>query len=62
MSTQRAFVIQFRPEADVAQGQWIGRVEHVASGQATHFRSLEELLSFVTRLLAPSPRPAGSPE
>lgn len=62
MSTQRAFVIQFRPEADVAQGQWAGRVEHVGSGQATHFSSLEELLSFVTRLLAQSSRPAGFPE
>jgi hypothetical protein len=47
MSTQRAFVIQFRPEANVEQGRWEGRVEHVASGQARHFQSLDELLTFL---------------
>jgi hypothetical protein len=29
-----------------------GRVEHVVSGQATHFASLEELLAFIVRVLA----------
>jgi hypothetical protein len=30
---------------------WEGRVEHVVSGQATHFDSLEELLAFMRRVL-----------
>jgi len=30
----------------VAQGRLAGRVEHVVSGQATHFASPEELLAF----------------
>jgi hypothetical protein len=30
---------------------WDGRVEHVVSGQVTHFRSLEALLAFMGRLL-----------
>jgi len=51
MSTQRAFVIQFRPETDVKQGRFEGRVEHVASGQAAHFHSLDELLAFLARVL-----------
>jgi hypothetical protein len=51
MPTQRAFVIQFRPEADVKQGRFEGRVEHVASGQAAHFHSLDELLAFLARVL-----------
>jgi hypothetical protein len=55
MSTQRAFVIQFRPETDIEQGRLAGRVEHVASGEAVHFQSLEELLAFVTRMLLQEP-------
>ncbi len=47
LSPHRAFVIQLREQADVEQGRWIGRVEHVTSGRATHFQSLEELVGFV---------------
>jgi hypothetical protein len=31
---------------------WDGRVEHVVSGQVTHFYSLEELVAFISRVLA----------
>ena len=34
------------------QGRFAGRVEHVVSGQATHFQSLEELLAFIGRVLS----------
>jgi len=47
-----AFVVQFRTETDVEQGHCTGRVEHVVSGQATHFASLEELLTFIARVLS----------
>ena len=46
-----AFVVQFRVETDLAQECCTGRVEHVVSGQAAHFESLEELLAFLTRVL-----------
>jgi hypothetical protein len=46
-----AFVVQFRTETEIEQGRWVGRVEHVVSGQATRFHSLEELLAFFTRIL-----------
>ena len=46
-----AFVVQFRVETDLAQGCCTGRVEHVVSGQAAHFQSLEELLAFIARVL-----------
>jgi hypothetical protein len=52
LSPHRAFVVQFRAETKVARGRYAGRVEHVISGQATHFASLEELLAFVGRVLA----------
>ena len=51
LSPHRAFVVRFRSETDVARGRCVGRVEHVVSGQATHFQSLEELLAFLTRVL-----------
>ena len=51
LSPHRAFVVQFRAEINVERGPWIGRVEHVVSGQATHFASLEELVAFIARVL-----------
>ena len=48
---RRALIVQFRAETDLAQARCAGRVEHVVSGQATHFQSLEELLAFLTRIL-----------
>ena len=53
LSPYRAFVVQLREQADVERGQWSGRAEHVTSGQASHFQSLEELLAFVVRVLGP---------
>ena len=51
LSVHRAFVVQFREETDVEKGRLEGRVEHVTSGQARHFDSLEELLAFLGRVL-----------
>jgi hypothetical protein len=48
---QRAFVVQLHATAVVAQGQLTGRVEHVQSGQAAHFNTLDELLAFMARVL-----------
>jgi hypothetical protein len=43
--------VQFRAEAELGQGCFTGRVEHVLSGQATKFSSLEELLAFFDYVL-----------
>jgi hypothetical protein len=51
LSPYRAFVVQFRAETELERGRCAGRVEHVVSGQATHFASLEELLAFMARVL-----------
>ena len=48
---QRAFVVQLHATAMVAQGRLAGRVEHVLSGQAAHFQTLDELLAFMARVL-----------
>ncbi len=52
LSVTRAFVVQFRADTSVEQGHLIGRVEHVVSGQATDFQSLETLLTFIARVLS----------
>lgn len=59
LSPHRAFVVQFRAETQVETGRFVGRVEHVVSGQATHFTSLEELLAFIGRVLATAGPPSG---
>jgi hypothetical protein len=51
LSPHRAFVVQFRAETAVEHGRCTGRVEHVVSGQATHFDSMEELVAFIARIL-----------
>ena len=52
LPVERAFVVQLHAMAVVAQGQLSGRVEHVLSGQAAHFDTLDELLAFMARVLA----------
>jgi len=52
LSVHWAFVVHFRTNTDMTRGRIAGRVEHVVSGQSTHFDSLEELLAFVARVLA----------
>ena len=42
-----AFVIQFQTDTEIEVGDLSGRIEHVVSGRATHFESLERLLAFI---------------
>jgi hypothetical protein len=60
LSPHRAFVVQWRAETDMAVGRLVGRVEHVVSGHATTFQTLEGLLAFLARMIAE--RAAGPPE
>ena len=50
LAPEHAFVIQFHANTDVDRGCMTGRVEHVGSGQATHFESLEALLALISRV------------
>ena len=47
----RAFVVQFYNDADIEHQSFSGRVEHVMSGQAKRFHSVEDLLAFFTWML-----------
>ncbi len=56
LSVERAFVVQFRLDADPAQDRCLGRVEHVASGRAAWFDTLDELMAFIARVISQMPR------
>jgi hypothetical protein len=47
---QRDFVIQFRPDCDLGNGQFQGRLEHIDSGRSGSFRTIAELATLLTRL------------
>ena len=47
----QAFVVQFYGDTDIEKGLLRGRTEHMVSGQAAHFESVEELLAFISRVL-----------
>jgi hypothetical protein len=62
LPARRAFVVQLSVEADLTREHWVGRVEHVVSGQVRHFQTLDALLGFVAQILAgESPVPPGPP-
>ena len=47
----KAFVVQFHTDTELETGRMSGRVEHVVSGRATRFDSLEALLAFIGQVL-----------
>lgn len=46
LSVYRAFVVHFGTRGGTRR-RFSGRVEHLSSGESTHFRSLKELLAFI---------------
>lgn len=52
-----AFVVQLRAGSSFEPAALCGRVEHVASGKAGNFDSLESLRLFMQRVLASPPCP-----
>src|SRR5262249_17017121 len=53
---ERAFVVQLRPQADPAEELFVGRVEHIASGEFVRFGSAAELLAFMANVGRATPR------
>ena len=49
---QRAFVVQVAVAEPGVPDVPLGRAEHVLSGQATHFASWAELVTFIEQVLA----------
>jgi hypothetical protein len=61
LPTNRAFVVQFRPQTSEALSVYEGRIEHLVSGRVTHFHSLDELLAFMIRVLTQVEQETGPP-
>ncbi len=57
LPAKRAFVVQVHAAAQVEQGQFQGRVEHIVSGQAAHFQSIAELMTFIVKVLTEPEQP-----
>jgi hypothetical protein len=51
LSIHRAFVVRLYADHDPARERIGGQVEHVVSGEGAEFRSLEELVQFMSRVL-----------
>ena len=54
LSPQWAFVVQLREGTSLVADRLQGRVEHIISGQASVFNSLEEVRAFMERVLSES--------
>ena len=52
LSPQWAFVVQLRQGTSLTPDSIHGRIEHLVSGKATTFQSLEEARAFMARVLA----------
>jgi hypothetical protein len=51
LPADRAFVVQLRAADTVNENLFVGRVEHIASGNAKRFDSVETLIAFITTVL-----------
>jgi hypothetical protein len=61
LSPHWAFVVQLREGTALTSDALHGRVEHIVSGQAALFTSLEELRAFMAQVLtAPGRAPAAT--
>jgi hypothetical protein len=48
---RRGFVIQLYSDRDLYPANFVGRVEHVDTGRADGFRSVEELVKFIEQTM-----------
>src|SRR6266545_4316012 len=58
LSPHWAFVVQLREGTALTPAQISGRVEHLISGQAGLFASLDELIVFMVQVLTPRRQPS----
>ena len=52
LTPERAFVLQLRRDSALDDSTLQGRIEHVVSGKALDFASLQEAVEFMRRVLA----------
>ena len=61
LPSNRMFAVQLSSEAQVAHGEFTGRVEHLVSMHATHFQSLDDLAAFIAQVLTMLPADDADP-
>ena len=49
---ERAFVVQFSADANLAEGRALGRAEHVCTGRTVHFTAMDQLVAFLDELMS----------
>jgi hypothetical protein len=54
LSIHRSFILRLYRGVDLDAGEFSGLVEHVVSGEASEFRSVDDLLNFIGRFLRPT--------
>lgn len=59
LSPDCAYVVQLQTPQALAPNTLSGRVEHIATGQANQFNSLEQLYAFMGQTLKPPRRRKG---
>src|SRR5215468_3196254 len=61
LPARRAFVVQFRAQTQVDLSRFAGRIEHVVSGHARRFETLDELVECLVQMLVTlgTPPPEG---
>ncbi len=50
LPSERAFVVQLYADTVGEPAHFRGRVEHITTGEATHFQTVAEFLAFIARL------------
>lgn len=58
LPSDHVFVVQFRARSRAHRLAAAGRIQHLRTGEATHFDSPEQLLAFTRRVLRSRSRPA----
>ena len=53
LSIHRSFIVRLYPGIDLDAGEISGWVEHIVSGEAGEFHTVEELLRFIGHQLFP---------
>ena len=61
LDMRNAFVLRLSGETDANERRFVGWIEEVDTGREFHFKSLEEMTTFVTACLHPSPDGARLP-
>ena len=56
LPAERAFVVQLRADADLTTGAVSGRIEHVRSGAAALFESVDQLIAWMRQAVAHNQR------